>query len=100
MHRALEQVFLRRRSGRYEALLVIERESGLRERVVVPLAEGQPEAAVTSLGRHLARSGSVDDVSETRLRVEAGGSLRDEPGLARRLAEAYAAERRRGGGAD
>jgi hypothetical protein len=95
MRRALDQVFLRRRAGRFEALLVIERETGARERVTLPLSASDVAAAVVVLGRHLARSAAVDTLSGARLRVERGGGLVDAPELAAALAAAFASERRR-----
>jgi hypothetical protein len=96
VRRELEQVFLRRRSGRYEALAVIERESGARERSTVQLpAEGLEEAA-RALGRHLARSALADGTRGARVRVERGGTLHDDAALAALLTAAFDEERRRG----
>jgi hypothetical protein len=89
MRRTLEQVFLRRRSGRIEALLVIERESGGRERETLLLPSEDERAAASLLGRQLARRGRVDDVHDVRLRVDRAGSLQDEPELADLLVGAF-----------
>jgi len=95
MRRDLEQVFLRPRGGAIEALVVVERESGARERAVMPLPHAEPSAAADTLGRQLARSGAVDRVRGVRLRVERAGALRDDAPLAARLVAAFEAERRR-----
>ncbi len=99
MRRELEQAFLRRRAGRYEALLVIERESGARERTTVVLGSDDPRAASRALGRQVARAGLADDTSGVRLRVERGGDLVDDIALAELLTAAFEEERRRGGDA-
>lgn len=89
MRRTLEQVFLRRRSGRIEALLVVERESGGRERETVPLPTEDVVQGARLLGRQLARRGRVDAVHGVRLRIERSGSLEDEPALADALVGAF-----------
>lgn len=94
MRRRLEQVFLRRRAGRIEALAVLERESGARERHTVPLPSAELETAARLLGRDLGRSGRADTVRGVRVRVERGGSLVDEPGLAQVVEHAFEAARR------
>jgi hypothetical protein len=94
VRRRLEQVFLRRRAGRIEALAVLERESGARERHTVPLPSTELEAAARLLGRELGRSGRADSVRGVRVRVERGGSLVDEPGLAQVLERAFEVVRR------
>jgi hypothetical protein len=95
VRRELEQVFLRPRAGRFEALLVIERETGARERSTLQLPDATPDDAVRTLGRQLARTGVALRARGVRLRVERGGGLHDDPRLAARLAEAYLEERRR-----
>jgi hypothetical protein len=93
----LEQAFLRRRAGRYEALLVIERETGARERTTLFLASDDPREASRALGRQIARAGLADDTRGVRLRVERGGDLTDDAALAELLTAAFEEERRRGG---
>lgn len=95
--RTLEQVFLRPRAGGVEALVVIEVETGARERLTLPFAGADLAGAARALGRHLARTGSVDRAHGHRLRVERKESLADDAALAGVLVDAFAAERRRGG---
>ncbi|CAN5661370.1 hypothetical protein BH23DEI1_BH23DEI1_22810 [soil metagenome] len=77
-----------------EALLVIEVETGMRERTTLPLVDDDPLAAARRLGRHLARSGTAVRAGGFRLRVERAGALHDESTLAKELLESYRAERR------
>ncbi len=74
--------------------LVLEAASGARTRTTLLAPGAAPDEAVRWAGRALARAGEVRDVDRVRLRVERGGVLVDDAGLARRLVEAFRAERR------
>lgn len=88
----LEQVFVARRGGRIELRLVLESASGARTRTTLLAPGAAPDEAVRWAGRALARAGEVRNVERVRLRVERGGALVDDPGLARGLVEAFRAE--------
>lgn len=75
----LEQVFLKRKGGGYEFLLVLEDAAGARERVtynVPPALATNEEAATRSLGRWLSARGARS-ASKLRVRREVGGELTD-----------------------
>lgn len=88
----LEQLFVRRRGGRIELLLVLEDPAGgrHRERLLLPYAE--PRAAVEALGRILARRGDVAGRLSPRVREERGGTLVDRPAWAEAFLDAFDAE--------
>lgn len=92
---ALEQVFLARRSGTVEARLVVERESGAREREALLLPVTDLAAAAVLVGRTVARRQDVTSVSHCRLRVARGSALEDDTALRDALRAAYRAERTR-----
>lgn len=92
---ALEQVFLARRSGSVEARLVLERESGARERETLLLPVTEFAAAAALVGRAMARREDVSSVARCRLRVARGSALADDTALLDALREAYLAERSR-----
>ncbi len=91
----LEQVFLKRAAGGVEAQLVLERESGARERSTMTLAAVELAAASRLLGRALARQIDVSGVGRCRVRVARAQGLVDDVGLRDELRSAFAAERRR-----
>lgn len=91
----LEQVFLERGSGGVEAQLVVERESGARERSTLTLATFALPEAARLLGRTLARRDDVADVDRCRLRVQRGAALSDDESLRDALRAAFREERRR-----
>ena len=86
--RRLDQLFLRPSQGGTEALLVLETPAGARQRVRLPLSERDPDRALARVARHLAARPERVAVEGVRVRVERSGELRDEPRLARRLADA------------
>ncbi|QRN81256.1 MAG: hypothetical protein JK586_07400 [Nocardiopsis sp. BM-2018] len=88
-------MFLTPRGGVVEALLVLERESGRRERETLSLAAEDARTAATLLGRVLARRDDLRSVARCRLRLAGPAAMRDEPSLQRLLGEAFHAERRR-----
>jgi hypothetical protein len=98
VRRTLEQAFLRRRAGRVEALLVIERESGARERITLQLASVDLDDAARAVGRQVARAALADRTDGVRVRVERAGDLSDDPALGEVLTRAFEAERRRDDG--
>ncbi len=91
----LEQVFLKRGSGGIEAQLVLERESGARERSTLTLATFELPAAARLLGRTLARRDDVAHVARCRVRVQRGTTLSDDDRLRDALRTAFREERRR-----
>ncbi len=94
---AFEQVFLARGSGGVEALLVLVRESGARERETLVLAASELPLAAALLGRTLARRDDVESVASCRVRVRRGGALVDDAALGEELRSAFDGERRRAG---
>jgi hypothetical protein len=91
---SVEQVFLKRRGPVTEALLVLERETGARERVTLTLPSDELAEAVRLLARHLARTPDVDGVDRCRLRVDRGGTVVDDHVLRAALRAAFVRERR------
>ncbi len=91
----LAQVFLTRRSGTVEARLVLERESGARERETLTLPVTEVAAAAALLGRVLARRDELESVAQCRVRVARAGELVDDAEARDRLRKAFAAERAR-----
>lgn len=79
----VEQVFLRSRQGRYEALLVLLSPSGAPHREKIPLAPVGKTKALEQLARHLAFRSDVEDVAGARLRVESADGLQDDAALRR-----------------
>lgn len=91
----LDQVFLTPRGGTVEALLVLERESGRRERETVALPAADARAAAALLGRLLARRDDLRSVAACRLRLAGPGAMRDDPALRGVLVDTFREERRR-----
>jgi hypothetical protein len=91
----LEQVFLHRRGGTVEARLVLERESGARERLTLILPVAEHAAGAELLGRLLARRDDVASVARCRLRLARGAAMVDDAALRDALRAAFAAERGR-----
>lgn len=79
---AVEQVFLERKHGGTEVLLVLEDPAGGRTREKLPLPIRDLEQAVLQVGRRLAQRG-VGAAGKVRLRVGSEGRLRDDPQLLR-----------------
>lgn len=90
--RELEQLFLRRRAGRVEAMMVLEDPSGARHRETLPLPHTDALEAVAALGRILARRGDVDDAPRLRVREDRGGEWVDRPDLRDAFHAAFEAE--------
>jgi hypothetical protein len=76
----VEQLFVRRRAGRIELLMVLESPAGDRERETLQAPTSSPEDAVRFAGTQLARRGIVAS-GRLRLRVERGGGLVDDARL-------------------
>jgi hypothetical protein len=76
----VEQLFVRRRAGRVEVLMVLESPAGDRERETMQAPTASPEDAVRFAGVHLARRGIVAS-NRLRLRIERGGDLVDDAHL-------------------
>lgn len=96
MRAGVEQVFLKRRGPVTEALLVLERETGARERVTLTLPSDDLARAVRLLARHLAQTPDVSGTERCRVRVERGGTLVDDHALRDALRAAFVRERRGG----
>ena len=92
MRASLDQVFLTPRAGVTEALLVLERETGARERVTLTLPSSDLRHAVELLARQLAYRGDVSGLGRCRLRRERGGALVDDRALRDALCAAFARE--------
>jgi hypothetical protein len=89
----LEQVFLERKGGVFQVLLVFESPAGARERVRLSAPPGDDASAVDFVARYLERTGATL-ARRPRLRIARGGSLNDAPDLLARLVAAVAAHRR------
>lgn len=87
----VEQLFVERRGGRVELLVVLETPAGerQRERLLAPTAvpEEAMRYAAVQLGRRGLRAGS-----RLRVRREQSGTLVDDPALKRAFLEAWAAD--------
>lgn len=77
---AVEQVFVHRRAGRIELLVVLESPSGERQRETLLAPTASPLEAVGYAAVHLARRG-IGPARRVRVRVDRGGALRDDPTL-------------------
>jgi len=73
-----------------EARLVFERQTGVRERETQMLPTTDHREAIAQLARHLARRADLRGAPRCRVRVERGGTLRDEPALRDALRTALA----------
>lgn len=88
----LEQLFVRRRGGGTELLLVLESEAGARQRVTLQAPPSADElAAIAFLARWLDRSGAAP-APRLRVRRERGGELADAPELRSALLRELAGE--------
>lgn len=74
---AVEQVFLERRGGRVEVLLVLEDDAGGRSRERLPLPTSDLSEATRWTARRLAQRG-IRPARKLRLRVAGGDDLRDD----------------------
>ena len=88
----VEQLFVRRRAGRIELLMVLVSPAGDRERETLQAPTSSPEEAVRFAGVHLARRG-IAASERLRLRVERGGGLVDDALLREVLVTTLARER-------
>lgn len=88
---AVEQLFVRRRGGRIELLVVLETPAGerLRETLLAPTAS--PEEAVRYAAIQLGRRG-LRAAHRVRVRRETGGALIDDEALKRAFLAALAAQ--------
>ena len=91
---ALEQLFVARRGGRIELRLVLVDPAEGRSRATHRPPTVDEGEAVRWLGVHLARAGEVRDLRRLRVRVERGGDLVDDAGLAELFVAAFRRERR------
>ena len=93
----LEQIFLRRKGGVFEVLLVLESPAGGRQRVTLTAPPGGAEAAVDFVARYLEREGA-GLTKRPRLRLESAAGTHDDQVLLARLVAAVASSRRHGEG--
>lgn len=77
----IEQVFVRARAGRTEVGLVMVAPSGATKRETVQAPVQDKRAALEQAAQALALRPDLEGVRGARLRVEAGGHLKDDPGL-------------------
>lgn len=84
-------MFVKRRAGRIELLLVLESSSGNRERRSVATPATDDLGAMRYLARYLAQDGSRPH-PRLRVRREQGAALEDAPELKAALLAAFAAE--------
>jgi hypothetical protein len=87
----VEQLFVRRRAGRIEVLMVLESPAGGRQRETLQTPTSSPEEAVRFAATHLARRG-IAASDRLRLRVERGGELVDDVRLRELLVARLARE--------
>ncbi len=87
----LEQLFVKRRAGRVELTLVLESESGARQRRTVTTPAEDDEGAMRYLARYLAQDGAKLH-QRLRVRRESGTALEDAPQLKSALLAAFGAE--------
>ncbi|HKI57155.1 MAG TPA: hypothetical protein VKB31_08395 [Trueperaceae bacterium] len=86
----VEQVFVRRRGGRVELLVVLETPAGERQRETLLAPTSSPEEAVRYAAVQLARRG-LGAATRLRLRRDLGGTLVDDPQLKQAFLRAMAA---------
>lgn len=77
----VEQVFVRPGGGKVEVLMVLENPAGARFRERFTTSGNDSTEAVRKAARWLAYRNQVDGTRGLRLRVESGGTLRDDPAL-------------------
>lgn len=78
---SVEQVFVRPAGAGHEVLMVVESPAGARFRERFTSSDRNRADAVRGAARWLARRSRVEGVRRLRLRVEEGGSLRDDADL-------------------
>ncbi len=88
----VEQLFVRRRGGRVELLVMLETPSGERQRETLLAPTASPDQAMHYAARQLARRG-LRLGPRLRVRREQGSSLVDDPGLKRAFLGAWPAAR-------
>ena len=85
----IDQVFIRKRSGRYEFLIVSLAPSGAPRRETFTYDAPNTLTAVQKASRQLAGRGDTEQVDKLRLRVETRGSLHDDASLKRAFVETF-----------
>jgi hypothetical protein len=89
----VEQLFVRRVSGRVTFLAVLEAPSGARSRESVPTPFDAVDPAMRYLVRHYASRGDVDGAGRLRVREERAGALLERRDLAATFRNGLARER-------
>lgn len=90
----LEQLFVKRRAGLVELMLVLESETGARQRRTVSTPSANDAAAMRYLARCLAQDGAKLH-PRLRVRRESGEALEDAPQLKDALLAAFGSETKR-----
>jgi hypothetical protein len=85
----IDQVFVRKRSGRYELLVISLDPSGAQRRETLFYDVPNKLTAVQRASRHMASRGDTERVDKVRLRVETRGSLHDDASLKRAFIETF-----------
>lgn len=85
----VEQVFVRKRGGMFELLVVTVAPSGARRRETLRFDAPNKRTAVRKAGKLLASRGDTEDASGVRLRVETRGQLHDDATLQREFISAF-----------
>lgn len=85
----IDQVFVRKRSGRYELLIISLDPSGAQRRETFTYDVPNKLTAVQQAGRHMAGRGDTDRADDLRLRVETRGNLHDDVSLKRVFIETF-----------
>jgi len=81
----LAQVFIKRKMGQTEALLVLENFAGARHRETMLIDSLNANKAVKLLARRLYFRGDIRAVGNARLRIEQKGELKDDFALLKLL---------------
>jgi len=85
----VEQVFVRKRGGMFELLVVAIAPSGAQRRETFRFDAANKRTAVRKAGKMLASRGDTEDASGVRLRVETRGQLHDDSTLKREFIDAF-----------
>ncbi len=85
----LAQVFIKKKMGQTEALLVLENFAGARHRESMLIDSLNQHRAVKLLAKRLFFRGDIDSVDSARLRVERNHSLEDDSALLELLIDEF-----------
>jgi len=85
----VEQVFVRKRGGMFELLVITIAPSGAQRRETLRFDAPNKHTAVCKAAKLLASRGDTEDASGARLRVETRGQLHDDTTLKRAFIDAF-----------